>query len=427
MNIIFQEFVLFILNTLISCTGCVLTLKIKNRLLFLSVVSLSISTLNILLRFIFNFPSYFYSPIIIVFFFLLLLAFSQSSKKMTTLFFVINFLIMAFSEYLSASLVLLLLNSDALYTYELVTENSLIFRTTYYVIYVVGISNFIIVWRRFYSLEPAQDTFIFYGLLPMLLSQLGFLSIMVELLEGIRRPVIWYIQIFGAGILFAAAQVAMVVLIRFQQKSLQEQNRQTTLLRAVETQFDQFQQMMLQEKSRAKFRHDLNNQLQTISLLYKNGNPEEALNHLQELLHMTELQNSHSYCINPTINAVLSLKMEICKAENIRLDSDISLPLTFSLNEMVVCSVFANILDNAIQSCKISQKTDPKICLNVGYQAGFLLIRCENTASKTTLSNSGRNHWGLEILSDIAKQYNGYLQTSKENDKFVLALALQTN
>lgn len=427
MNIVLQEFVLFILNTLISCTGCVLTLKIKNRLLFLSVVSLSISTLNILLRFIFNFPSYFYSPIIIVFFFLLLLAFSQSSKKMTTLFFVINFLIMAFSEYLSASLVLLLLNSDALYTYELVTENSLIFRTTYYVIYVVGISTFIIVWRRFYRLEPAQDTFIFYGLLPMLLSQLGFLSIMVVLLEGIRRPVIWYIQIFGAGILFAAAQIAMVVLIRFQQKSLREQNRQASLLRAVETQFDQFQQMMLQEKSRAKFRHDLNNQLQTISLLYKNGNHEEAVNHLQELLHMTELQNGHSYCINPTINAVLCLKMEICKAENIRLDSDISLPPAFSLNEMVVCSVFANILDNAIQACKISQEVDPKIRLNVGYQAGFLLIRCENTVSETAPSSSGRNHWGLEILSDIAKQYNGNLQTYKENGKFVLTLALQTN
>lgn len=427
MNIVLQEFLLFILNTLISCTGFVLTLKIKNRLLFLSVASLSISTLNILLRFVLNFPSYFYSPILIVLFFLLLLTFSQSSKKMTVLFFTVNFLVMVFSEYLSASLVLLLLHSDDLYTYELVLENVLLFRTVYYVIYVAAISSFIIIWRKFYSLEADQDTFIFYGLLPMLLSQLGFLSIMVELLEGVRRPVIGDIQILGAGILFAAAQVAVVFLIRFQQKSLQKQNRQTTLLRAVETQFDQFQQMMLQEKSRAKFRHDLNNQLQTMSVLYKNGNHEEALNHLQELLYMTELQNSHSYCINPTINAILSLKMEICKAEHIRLDSDISLPPAFSLNKMVVCSVFANILDNAIQACKISQEEDPEIRLNVGYQAGFLLIRCENTASETAPGSSGRNHWGLEILSDIAEQYNGDLQTYKENGKFILTLALQTN
>ena len=112
MNIVLQEFLLFILNTLISCTGFVLTLKIKNRLLFLSVASLSISTLNILLRFVLNFPSYFYSPILIVLFFLLLLTFSQSSKKMTVLFFTVNFLVMVFSEYLSASLVLLLLHSE---------------------------------------------------------------------------------------------------------------------------------------------------------------------------------------------------------------------------------------------------------------------------------------------------------------------------
>lgn len=427
MNVIFQEWISFVFNTLIYSTVSVLTVKIRKRTTFFVVMLTTIPCISICLRFAMGIPSYVYGPITAVCIYLLLYAFSDSSKWLTTLFFLLHFLLMVFSEYISAAMVFLTMRFDEPYTYELVTQHPMLFRTAYYVIYIVGTAGFIVLWRKAFNPEPVQDMFFFYSILPMLLSQLGSLWIMIELLESKQiHPDAWYAMALCAGLLFAAAQVATIVLLWLQKEKIQKQDQKDALLRAMETQFDQLQQMMLQEKSRAKFRHDLNNQIQTVSTLYANGNHEAAMAYLQKVLRTTEAQSQRTFCLNPTINALLSQKMDVCQAENFRLDADISLPPTFTMDEMVLCSVFGNILDNAIQACRMCREDFPKILLTVNYQAGFLLIRCENSAPEPSAYDNDRNHWGLEIISDIADQYEGCLQTRKEGGCFVLTLGLQT-
>ena len=426
MNIILQELILFLFNALIYCTAAALALKIKKIALFFLMSSIIISIFSLGFRFALHFPSFLYGPIIAVTLLIILYIFSSSRIWSVLLFFFIQLIIMTFSEYISVVLAYWVSQTDASYTYELVIHNLVPFRTTYYTIYIFGIGIFVILWRRFYKDAPTYDTYLFYGLLPMLLFQLGYLSIMVELIESSQAySTAWFVQVIGAGALFGAAQIAMIVLLRVQQKNLEKQNKQKIRLHAMETQFDQFQQMVRQEKSHAKFQHDMNNQLLTIATLYDRGEYEAALLHLHKMLKLTEIESNRTFCANPIINALLSQKMATCQSEGIQLNADISLPSTFTMDEMVLCSVFGNILDNAIQACKKCKGNALEITLVVRVTAGFLLIQCENPAPERSLQSDYRNHWGLEILSDISAQYNGCLQTYEKNGMFILEIGLQ--
>lgn len=427
MKIIFQEFMLFLLNAIIYGISTILALNLKKPIVYLLIIFFTIPTFSIIFRFLFNFTSYIYAPIMCVVLLTLLIFFSQSSKKVTVLFFVFHNIIMIFSEYISAALVFFIMRIESTYTYQIVIKNMVPFRTAYYIIYILSVSVFVFLWNKIPFLFT-KDISDIYSYIPIILSQMGFLWIMTELLQSnVSHSTSWYIKIFASGILFAASQVSMIFLLRFQEKRLKKQNKQNALFHAIRTQFDQFQQMILQEKSRAKFYHDLNNQLQTISALYSMGDHEAALKYLQKLLHMTTLQQHAPFCANPTINALLSQKKTMCESENLKLDALIDLSPDFSMDEMILCGIFGNILDNAIQASRICANTsDREIILRASHKSGFLLVTCNNPIPEVYLTGENRNHWGLEILSDIAAQYNGDLSTRKQNGRFILELSIQT-
>jgi len=427
MEIIFQKFMFFLLNAIIYGISTIAALNIKKPIIYLLITLITIPTFSIVFRFLLHFTNYIYAPIMCIVLLALLMFFSESNKKITILFFVFHNIVMIFSEYISAALVFFILHIESTYTYEIVIKNMVPFRTAYYIIYMLSVSILVFAWNKIPFLIT-KDISGLYNYIPVILSQMGFLWIMTELLQSnVSHSASWYIKILASGILFAISQVSMVFLLRFQEKRLKKENKQNALFHAIRTQFDQFQQMILQEKSRAKFHHDLNNQLQTISALYSMGDYEAALQYLQKLLHMTTLQQHDPFCANPTINALLSQKKTICESENLKLDVLVNLSPNFSMDEMVLCSIFGNILDNAIQASRICVNTcDRKIILRASHKSGFLLVSCNNPIPDVPIIDEKRNHWGLEIISDIAAQYNGDLSTRRQNGRFILELSIET-
>lgn len=426
MEVIFREFILFLFGAVIYSIATALSLNLKKRGLFLFLTSITIPILTITFRFFFRFSSYIYAPLICAILLFMLIFFSKENKKTTFLYFMIHNIIMVFSEYISAALVFFALDIKENYTYEMVIKNIIPFRTTYYLIYVLNIIIFVFIWNNL-TAWITKDSAVLYGFAPIIFSQIGFLCTLTELLqEDVSHSANWHIKIFLFGILFATAQISIILALKIQEKRLKKQSRQETLLHLIKTQFDQFKQMILQEKRKAKFNHDLNNQLETISALYSLGDHEGALKYLQKLLNMVEIQQQETFCTNPALNALLFQKKTICDLESLKLDASVALGSNFSMDEMTLCSIFGNILDNAIQACKgYNGASERKIILRANHIHRFFLITCDNPISEQRFEDSERNHWGLEILSDIAAQYNGSLSAKKENGHFVLELNIQ--
>ena len=73
----------------------------------------------------------------------------------------------------------------------------------------------------------------------------------------------------------------------------------------------------------------------------------DQLRDLSDSLTTTETVH---FCANPVVNAVLANKAALCRRENITLEASLDVPEATGLSDGELCSVFANLLDNAIKS-----------------------------------------------------------------------------
>lgn len=160
----------------------------------------------------------------------------------------------------------------------------------------------------------------------------------------------------------------------------------------------------------AKIRHDIKNQLIAIKGLLSSGNSDEAETLIQELETDINGSKEKEYCSVPIINALLFEKEKICVKEGIDLECDITIYDTGCISKNHLCSIFSNLMDNAINECKSLNGADKKIKVTAAQKNGFISVRCENTAKgdkHRIIRPSESKGYGMKILQDIANRYKG--------------------
>ena len=179
-----------------------------------------------------------------------------------------------------------------------------------------------------------------------------------------------------------------------------------------------------------RIRHDINNQLQTAYSVMESGGAESARAQLDKLRETLSKKIGTVYCKNLFVDAVLVEKAARCEEAGISLNIDARLPGTIGLDGSELCSVYANILYNAIAACKVFG-AGSSIELNTFQQAGCLVAICENSVvedeeKKHTKGSSAlpEHGLGLGILEGIAKKHNGSLKTAREDNKYKTSLTL---
>ena len=187
-----------------------------------------------------------------------------------------------------------------------------------------------------------------------------------------------------------------------------------------------FQQLFRHEEEHHKIQHDLNNQLQTAYVLFSSGATDEAASHIQQLSQLVASRKRQPFCTNSTLNALLSLKDSVCRGAGIELDAVISLQPELSINELELCSLFGNLLDNAFNACEHHpEDATPVIVLRVAQKAGFLVVSCENPIFAPAQRDETRRHWGLQIIEDIAQLHDGSVVVEQKDDVFAIEISLQ--
>ena len=106
------------------------------------------------------------------------------------------------------------------------------------------------------------------------------------------------------------------------------------------------------------------------------------------------------------------------------------------LNEMEQCSLFGNILDNAIEACeKIAQTNERWIHLMLGKKENGWHIVCKNSYLEkpvfdgvhlVTKKSDAKNHGiGTRTMRDIIKKYNGTLEYQITDEEFIVDIFIQ--
>lgn len=154
-------------------------------------------------------------------------------------------------------------------------------------------------------------------------------------------------------------------------------------------------------KEMSIFRHDLRHRILALHGLLQRGQTEDALALLESSHEDLERTATHPYCLNPIINAIISIYFEKAKELSVRTSHKISFPQSLPSTESPLAYVLANLLENAIQASATMPKEKRTVDLT-------LLMK------------------GNQIALSIVNQYdapirfdeNGYPKADKEGHGF---------
>ena len=168
--------------------------------------------------------------------------------------------------------------------------------------------------------------------------------------------------------------------------------------------------------------HDIKNHLTLISTFASNGNTENIINYIGEIIETGALKPSPAVCDNELLNAIIAHYKMLFEKKNIKLNVDIRKNTVNTLSEHEITALFSNLLSNAYDSCSKydDSYTDLSVCQKE--DSTLIIISMINTCrTKPLFSKSGhlisskkdnKNHgFGLKSIENVLNNHNGNIQT----------------
>lgn len=190
----------------------------------------------------------------------------------------------------------------------------------------------------------------------------------------------------------------------------------------------------------AKLTHDFKNHLNTISMLSRNEKNSELLEYLNEVTSDINKIQFESFTGIDSVDAVINNKRSIAREESISLEIDCTFLCALKVRHSELCSIVANLLDNAIEaSLQIENIDERKISLSLSVINSMFLLKCvnsykENTVQKSskgellTMKDDQRRHgYGMQIVKTIAEKNNGLFEYQIEATRFTSIVMLPLN
>lgn len=181
----------------------------------------------------------------------------------------------------------------------------------------------------------------------------------------------------------------------------------------------------LQEKESvvAKLAHDYKNQLAVGLTLLQQGEHDRLAQLLKSLSDSLTVKEGAHFCENRVVNAVMANKQTVCDREGIRLDAELRVPERTALLEGELCSIFVNLMDNAIKAVRDLEAADRHISIKADVDEQFLIVKTENPYEPSAYQKG--KGVGQVILRDIADKYHGDLVVMPQDGSFLCLLSVE--
>lgn len=198
-----------------------------------------------------------------------------------------------------------------------------------------------------------------------------------------------------------------------------------------------YQEMEAGQLTIRRLRHDMKNHLDIISTLLQNQDYENAGKYLNEL-NQEFVTTTKAYCSNGTVNAVLNAKEQIAAHNNIDCKFQIDLQESPQIDDVDLCSLLANTLDNALEAClKIPESSKRFLSLKARCKNKYFSYEITNSKANEITENTGnyktdkadKNLHGIGIgnVQRIVEKYSGNIQIDYSKDKFAIVILIRNN
>lgn len=201
----------------------------------------------------------------------------------------------------------------------------------------------------------------------------------------------------------------------------------------VDLQINHYKALEKMDAEIRRFRHDYTNHLQSIlSLLQMNdcSQAEEYILNLRDLINKTKSELHIFYTGNKLADALLSGKSSEFD-ERCRIEYSGIIPN--SINNVDLCVILSNALDNAIEACQMLPSPGV-ISVYATKQQGYFVLSIKNpticsenyyTIPATTKTDKEQHGMGLYNIESTVKKHDGQMKIKCENGFFELMITMK--
>lgn len=163
------------------------------------------------------------------------------------------------------------------------------------------------------------------------------------------------------------------------------------------------------------FRHDMRHHFSLISSYLDTNEVQKALNYIKGAQSNIEAITPSEFCENETVNLILSSFKSRADKAGVTLSIDVKLPNYLPFDETLLCTLFSNIIENALNASNNVDESDFKVVkVQSMIRRQLLLILVENVYSgEITFENNLpqqylENHGiGTRSITSIVNKYHG--------------------
>lgn len=182
-------------------------------------------------------------------------------------------------------------------------------------------------------------------------------------------------------------------------------------------------------------RHDLRHHMVTISEFLGTNDTIAAQNYLSKLCTSYDDSAIPTVCRNQSADALICYYVKLAKQQDIVFATHMHLPDDVGIDDLDLCVIIGNCLENAIEACSKIKSIEPRfIDISTTISKGHLVIKITNSfngliqhhGNDLFSSKEGRDYGiGLGSVKTLAAKYQGHCAISLELRVFKVSISLR--
>lgn len=220
------------------------------------------------------------------------------------------------------------------------------------------------------------------------------------------------------------------------QRELRIINENTALRVEGDLLFENYNKINQHIEDTKKIWHDINKHYSVMGRMLAEGEYDELKSYFNYMGHdMKEAKNSY-FCDNRLLNAILTDKITEAESKGVQVSFTGNLPGKLHIRGNDLCSLFVNMLDNAIEACmKIPEGEEKKINIALKMKKDFVYFNVSNSSVPVPKADSGnlatskedndKHGYGISIIQRIARKYGGAFNVIPSEGSFTVRAALK--
>ena len=281
--------------------------------------------------------------------------------------------------------------------------------------------------------ENLAQTWYVFWILPVLVIGLNLALIpKYNTVLHTQRFLRGYIVIIYALLLILALFYSMFLMmanILNKNKKLQQENL------FLSVQQERYENLRSAIEDARQARHDIRHHFIQLSTMAKDGDLEKIKEYLQNA--MDKIPNlTYHFCENQSVDNVIGYYYALAQKEEIPFAARVDLPKELSVDEMDLCLILSNLLENALEASRKTTAAQQQISLEIyQHSASILLIRVENNFDGTIKEKNHLFHStkrkglgiGTQSVRRMAEKNDGSCNFTYEDGVFTAKVMLRAD